>query len=543
MTRKHKTALPFKGAGTSLLGSETEVLDTTVESKSSQCSNSNDVSLEMQTSGEASDLESKISLKPDALLSSEQGDGATSAHMESQKKKKKKKHKKGRDTDGMGLFLYVHFFLWPIARSASGPPSTGTLTPRLQKIAQSIEGLFPAGTRFEVRREVRLNRHVNQRDHMKMANFHVKRDLPKCKITLCEEHRFMPANYADVLSPCDELPFHMAFIFDPTLVAEVTHYTNLRHISKKGKYVVPDTYFVAVFRGVEIFSIRELVEAFFRAYLEKTEEEIEKNHPFQRISPAERCAIHELSNSSAAKAAATEQDKPAEMSDTIPVELVSPRAFLEAKEHYKLIRFPVQQVLVRDRELGVMVLGRAMDKHVIGPPARPSTASKQVSDSKSSDQSGTHSTQTRSENELIRVPSPLLPPFALWHLTGATVEVVGLFTRPSSSIPEFRVRCSRHDNDDVTLSQWSQKSKKKRTREGQAPLIMSLEDAHHFLSGLQEKEMPKRGMKWRVASSVSSSGTNTLTSFNEALDAFRLYNEMGPTLGWLLRSSTAFLIV
>ncbi|ESL07240.1 hypothetical protein TRSC58_05076 [Trypanosoma rangeli SC58] len=441
----------------------------------------------------------------------------------------------------MGLFLYVHFFLLPVLRPNREPPPTGHLIPRLHKIAQSIAGMFPAGTYFEVRREVRFNRRLNQRDYTNIANLSGKQDLLKCKITLCEEHRYMPANYADVLSPCDELPFHMAFIFDPTLMAEVIQYKNLRHVSKK-EDVVPGTYFVAVFRGVEVFSIRELVDAFFRAYMEKTEEEIDKNHPFQRISTTKKSDVPEVSTSTTAKVPATEQDKPAEMPETIPVELVSPRVFLEAKEHHKLVHCPVQQVLVRDRELGVMVLGRAIDKRLIGPPARPSTVSKWNSESKSSDQSGTHSTQTRSVNELIRVPSPLLPPFALWHLTGATVEVVGLFTRPSSSVPEFRVRCSRHDNDDVAISQWSQKSKKKRTREGQAPLTMSLEDAHHFLFSRREKGTPKQGIKLRAASSVSSSGTNTLTSFNEALDAFRLYDETGPTLGWLLRSSTAFLI-
>ncbi|RNF26892.1 uncharacterized protein Tco025E_00855 [Trypanosoma conorhini] len=553
MARKQKRNVPPEGTAAASSGPEATVLDDAAGNESAQSSGDGDVLLDTQAPREAPDLEHEASLNSDLPLSSQQGGGARSALMEVQKRTRRE----GKDTAGMGQFLYIHFYLWPIKGPQSGTPSLDHLNPRLQKLARSVESLFPPGTSFDVRREVRLNRHLNQRDHRYCNKIHKNQDMLKFKITLCEEHRFIPAEFANALSPCDELPFHMAFVFDPTLVAEVTHYKNIRCPPKRESGTTEGTYFVAVFRGVQVSSIRELVDAFFRAYLEKTEAELEKNHPFPLISTATSCPVQEPSVSTTAEADDTGQEKPAKKSDTIPVEFVSPRAFLEEKEHHKLINGPVQQVLVRDRQLGVMVLGRACDKNIIGPPARPATGARRVLASKGSEQSSTHSAQSRSADVILHVPSPLLPPFTLWHLTGATVEAVGVFTRSSSSTPEFRVRCSSHDDDDddgddddenndnVVLAQWAQKLKKKRTREGKIPLtqdVMNLKDAHKLLSGRQAKEKSMQGKRTRSTSSVPLADVESLTHYGEALDAFRLHDEMGPTLGWLLRSSTAFVI-
>ncbi|KAF8291504.1 hypothetical protein TcYC6_0123000 [Trypanosoma cruzi] len=505
-----------------------------LEEKEDMKSSRGDILLETRPSPEASNPAREISLNSDMPPSSRQCDGAKPAFMVVQEGK-------SSEVAEQAQFLHVRFFLWPIVRGSRGTPSMEHLTPRLQKIAQSAAVVFPAGTTFEVRREVRINRCLTLRDRTHCSNVYSKSDISKRRITLCEEHRILRDEYAASFSPCDNLPFDMAFIFDPTIRAEVTHYTNMRHTLEKESGVVPGTYFVAVFNGTEIFSIRELVEAFFRVYLEKTEGEIEKNHPFPLVIPPKKGTYHEVFHSNRAEECASGQEEYHEEEISIPVELVSPRVFLEAREHHRLLDGPVQQVLVCDRELGVMVLGRAIDKRILGPPSRPPTGSTRSMDSKEMVQSRSQ-IKKKKPHVILEVPSPILPPFKLWHLTGAIVEAVGLFTRPYSSVPEFRVRYSTHDDGDVELSKWTQKSKRKREREdafGATHNIMTLEDAHQILSGAQEKERSKGDQRSRDTSFSFCDNGNS-TSFNGTVDAFRLHDEMGPTLGWLLRFSTAF---
>ncbi|EKF32652.1 hypothetical protein MOQ_003493 [Trypanosoma cruzi marinkellei] len=493
-----------------------------------------DILLETRSSPEASNPACEISLKSAMPPSSKQCDGAKPAYIVVQE---------GNDSEvaEQAQFLHVHFFLSPIMRGSRGTPSMEHLTPRLQKIVQSVVVAFPPGTTFEVRREVRINGFLTIRDRTHRSNGYSKCDISKRRITLCEEHRILRDEYAASLSPCDSLPFDMAFIFDPTIRAEVTHYTNMRHTLEKESGVVQSTYFVAVFNGMEIFSIRELVEAFFRAYLEKTEEEIEDNHPFPLVVPPKKGTYHEVFHSTWAKKGTLGHEEYHEKDILIPVELVSPRAFLEAREHHRLLDGPVQQVLVCDKELGVMALGRAIDKRIIGPPSRPPTGAMRSMESKELVQSRSQ-IKKKKPHVILELPSPILPPFKLRHLTGAIVEAVGLFTRPYSSVPEFRVRCSANDDDDVQPSQWTQKSRRKREREdlfGTTHNIMTLEDAHQVLSGAQEKERSK-GNRGSQDTSFSFSDNENPTTFDGTVDAFRLNDEMGPTLGWLLRFSTAF---
>ncbi|KEG15214.1 hypothetical protein DQ04_00141020 [Trypanosoma grayi] len=462
------------------------------------------------------------------------------------------------------LFLHVHFFLCPILRGARGIPGVVHGSAMVQNLAQTVSNEFPTGTTFEIRRDVRINRHFHQRDYMWHKRAHTKQDVSKRRITICEEYRLVPPEFASTLSPCDRLPFHMAFLFDPTLQAVVTHYTNMRYAPERESGAGQTTRFVAVFRGVEVYSIRELVENFFRAYLEKPEEELEAGHPFPLLVPSTVFREHKTgdadgaednnsttSTSSSCSGSSRNNTKNNETAERrrpqLPDGFVSARAFLEAKEHHRLVSDPVQQVLLCDRELGVMVLGRALDKRIIGPPARPPLGPQNSMTIKSSPAALINTNgDAHRISVILHMSSPLLPPFRLRHFTGAMVEAVGLFTRPSSPFPEFRVRCSvPDDDDDVALSYRVQKRKKKRVEEIESlearSVVMTLEDAHRALSGAP-KEKPKT--KKRSPEGTPSNEGNLLALPNatrDAVDAFRLHDEMGPTLGWLLRSSTAFL--